>query len=94
MRIINPSFGHAPLATEKVKSGPVDWLRDPIMLFSNSKPNAMELLEGLRAKLGTVRSVEGGIDFISKDTASRPAPPEMIDKVALKYKAALLALGD
>ena len=27
MRIINPSFGHAPLATEKVKSGPVDWLR-------------------------------------------------------------------
>ena len=94
MRIINPSFGHAPLSTETAKTGAVDWLRDPIMLFSNSKPNAMELLEGLRAKLGAVRSVAGGIDFISKDTASRPAPPEMIDKVAHSYKAALLALGD
>ena len=94
MRIINPSFGHQPISTEKVTAGAVDWLRDPIILFSNSKPNAMELLDGLRAKLGAVRSVEGGIDFISKDTASRPAPPEMIDMVAHKYKAALLALGD
>ena len=94
MRIINPSFGHQPVSTEKVKAGTVDWLRDPIILFSNSKPNSQELLEGLRAKLGAVRTVTGGIDFISKDTASRPAPPEMIDKVALKYKAALLALGD
>ena len=94
MRIINPSFGHAPASRETVKAGTVDWLRDPILLFSNSKPNAMELLDGLRAKLGAVRSVKGGIDFISKDTASRPAPPEMIDKVALGYKAALLALGD
>ena len=42
MRIINPSFGHAPLSTEKVKAGTVDWFRDPIILFSNSKPNAME----------------------------------------------------
>ena len=94
MRIINPSFGHQAVSTETVKAGTVDWLKDPIILFSNSKPNAQELLEGLRAKLGAVRSVKGGIDFISKDTASRPAPPEMIDKVAHTYKAALLALGD
>ena len=94
MRIVNPSFGHQPVSTEKVKAGTVDWLRDPIILFSNSKPNAQELLQGVAAKLEAVRSVKGGIDFISKDTASRPAPPEMIDKVAHKYKAALLALGD
>ena len=94
MRIINPSFGHAPITSEKVKPSAVDWRRDPIIIFSNSKPNAQELLEGLRDKLAAVRTVKGGIDFISKDTASRPAPPEMIDKVAHKYKAALLALGD
>ena len=93
MRIINPSFGHQPVSTEKVKAGTVDWLRDPIILFSNSKPNAMELLHGLKAKLGSIRSVDG-IDFLSKDTASRAAPPEMIDKIAKNYKAALLALGD
>ena len=93
MRIINPSFGHQPVSTETVKAGTVDWLKDPIILFSNSKPNAQELLEGIRAKFGAIRSIEN-IDFISKDTASRAAPPEMIDKVALKYKAALLALGD
>ena len=93
MRIINPSFGHQPVSTETVKAGAVDWLKDPILLFSNSKPNAQELLEGLKAKFGVLRSVEN-IDFISKDTASRAAPPEMIDKVAHKYRAALLALGD
>lgn len=93
MRIINPSFGLAPVSTETVKSGAVDWRRDPIALFSNSKPNAKELLEGLRAKLGSVRSLEG-IDFFYKDTASRPAPADTINRVAHKYKAALLALGD
>ena len=93
MRIINPSFGIAPVSTETVKSGAVDWQRDRIALFSNSKPNAKELLEGIRAKLGSVRALEG-IDFFYKDTASRPAPPETIDKVAHQYRAALLALGD
>ena len=93
MRIVNPSFGIAPASTEKVKSGAVDWRRDRIALFSNSKPNAKELLEGLKGKLGSVRALEG-IDFFYKDTASRPAPPETIDKVVLRYKAALLALGD
>ncbi len=93
MRIINPSFGLAPASTEKVVSGAVDWRRDPIALFSNSKPNAKELLEGLKAKFGSIRSVEN-IEYLTKDTASRPAPPEMIDQVSKKYRAALLALGD
>ena len=93
MRIINPSFGHQPVSTERVKAGAVDWHKDPIILFSNSKPNSQELLEGLKAKFATFRSIDN-IDFISKDTASRPAPPEMIDKVVKNYKAALLALGD
>lgn len=93
MRIVNPAFGQAPAGIETVKSGAVDWRRDPIILFSNSKPNAKELLEGLRLKLGTMRSLDG-IDFISKDTASKPAPDGMVDHVCKTYRAALLALGD
>jgi thioredoxin reductase (NADPH) len=93
MRIVNPSFGQALATGEKINSGAVDWRRDPIVLFSNSKPNARELLEGLKNKFGGIRSVDN-IDFIYKPSASQPASPEMIDKVAHKYRAALLALGD
>lgn len=93
MRIVNPSFGQAIAAAESIRSGAVDWRRDPILLFSNSKPNARELLEGLKGKLATVRPAEG-IDFVYKPSASQPAAPEVLDKVAHKYRAALLALGD
>lgn len=93
MRIVNPSFGLEPVSTEKVLRGAVDWRRDPIALFSNSKPNAKELLEGLKVKFAGIRATDN-IEYLTKDTASRPAPPEMIDQVTKKYRAALLALGD
>lgn len=93
MRIVNPSFGHVPAGAETLKSGSVNWKTDPILLFSNSKPNARELLEGLKAKLGTVRSTDG-IDFIWKPSASQPATADQIDGAARSYRAALLALGD
>ena len=72
---------------------PVDWQADPIVLFSNSKPNARELLEGIRARLGDVRRVDN-IDFVHKNSASQPAPASLIDEVAAKYKGALLAIAD
>ncbi|MGE0699132.1 MAG: hypothetical protein AB7O57_08555 [Hyphomicrobiaceae bacterium] len=93
MRIVNPTFGHVPAGAETLKSGAVDWRTDPILLFSNSKPNARELLEGLKAKLGSVRTTDG-IDFVWKPSASQPASPDQIDSAAKRYKAALLALGD
>ena len=93
MRIVNPSFGHSPASAETLKSSTVDWKRDPILLFSNSKPNSRELLEGLKGRLGSVRSAEG-IDFIWKPSASRPATADQIDDSARRYRAALLALGD
>ena len=93
MRIVNPTFGHVPAGAETLASGVVDWKRDPILLFSNSKPNAKELLEGLRAKLGSVRSTDG-IDLVWKPSASQPATPDQIDGAARRYRAALLALGD
>ena len=93
MRIVNPSFGHMPAGAETLKAGAVDWKSDPILLFSNSKPNAKELLEGLKAKLGSVRSTDG-IDFVWKPSASQPATADQIDGAGHRYRAALLALGD
>ena len=95
MRIVNPSFG-LPEADED-KSGMAgigaDWGKDPIAIISNSKPNARELLEGVKEKLGAVRAIDN-IDYLFKNSAAQPAPPELIDQVAAKYKGAILALAD
>lgn len=96
MRIVNPGFGitlAGSPAGAAAAVAPVDWLNDPIVLFGNNKPNAKELLEGLRGKLAGLRRTDN-VDYIHKNSASQPAPPEMIDAVARKYRIALLALGD
>jgi hypothetical protein len=93
MRIYNPSFGTSAASTAKVALQPVNWMTDPIALVSNSKPNARELLEGVRAMLGEHRPVDN-IHFHAKNSASQPAPKDLIAKIATNYKAALLALGD
>ena len=93
MRIVNPTFGVSVTGGEQLVGQPLDWLKDPIALFSNSKPNARELMDGLKSKLAKVRPVDN-IDFIYKPSSSQPASPEIIDEVAHKYRAALLALGD
>ena len=94
MRIVNPSFGIAPVESNATEvAAPIDWLNDPIVLFGNNKPNARELLEGLREKLAAVRRVDN-VEYIHKDSASQPAPPEMLDMAARKYRIALHALGD
>jgi hypothetical protein len=93
MRIVNPSFGIAPQNEGTATAGLVDWANDPLILFSNNKPNAKELLEGVRDKLAAIRRVDN-VDYIAKGSASQPAPPEMINEVARKYRIALLALGD
>ena len=94
MRIINPTFGVAPADNKPApQATPVNWLTDPIVLFGNNKPNAKELLEGVRSRLADLRPTDN-IDYIFKDSASQPAPSGMIDAVAQKYRIALLALGD
>ena len=40
MRIVNPTFGVDGQAGEALDVKPLDWMQDPIALFSNSKPNA------------------------------------------------------
>lgn len=96
MRIVNPSFG-LPEAADNASGAGVaeaaDWGKDPIAIISNSKPNARELLEGVRDQMGAYRDT-GNIDYLYKDSAAQPAPPELIDQVAAKYKGAILALAD
>jgi hypothetical protein len=93
MRIVNPGFGLTPAGGEQVTTRPVDWLNDPIVMFTNSKPNARELLDGLRQKLGEFRPIEN-IEFMGKTSASQPAPGGLIEEVAQKYRIALIALAD
>jgi thioredoxin reductase (NADPH) len=93
MRIVNPSFGQEAPSTETVSANAVDWKHDPIILFSNSKPNAKELLEGVRDQMGAYRNTDN-IDYIAKDTAAQGAPEAMYDELATKYRAALLAIAD
>jgi hypothetical protein len=93
MRIYNPSFGHSAASAEKVPLKPVNWKTDAIALISNSKPNARELLAGIREKLGATRKIDN-IEFHAKNSASQPAPKDLIEAVAAKYRGALLALGD
>ena len=43
----------------------------------------------------SVRTAEfENIKFLAKNSASQPAPKELLQEVAANYKAALLALGD
>ena len=93
MRIVNPTFGLSATTGEKVALKPVNWATDPIALVSNSKPNARELLAGIREKLGANRNIDN-IDFLSKNSASQPAPADVIEKVAANYRGALLAIAD
>jgi len=94
MKIVNPSFG-LPEGGE-AKAAAVfgtDWSKDPIAIISNSKPNAQELLQGVRALMGGFRSVDN-IDYLFKPSAAQPAPPDLIEKVAANYKGAIVALAD
>ena len=93
MRIVNPTFGHATEGTEQRSLHEVDWRKAPIALFSNSKPNARELLEGVRDRLASFRDVSN-IRFVSKDSVSQPAPQPVIDHIAENYQAAILAIAD
>ena len=96
MRIVNPSFGlreEAGNLTGPAVCAVADWSRDPIAIVSNSKPNARELLEGGRAQMGAFRPTDN-IDYLFKDSAAQPAPAELIDEIARKYKGAILALAD
>ena len=81
MRIINPTFGLTAAAGPTIALKSINWATDAIALMSNSKPNARELLEGMKAKLGAFRNVDN-IVYHSKNSASQAAPKDQIQMVA------------
>jgi hypothetical protein len=96
MRIINPTFGLASTTPRSAAAGPTsgpNWTRDNIAIISNAKPNARELLEGLKQQLGAFRAVNN-VDYHYKDSAAQPAPTALIERIADNYKIAILALAD
>lgn len=93
MRIVNPTFGQEVPNIEKISANSVNWKTDPIILFSNSKPNAKELLEGVRDRMADYRMIDN-IDYTYKDSVAQGAPDAMYDELAKKYRAALLAIAD
>jgi hypothetical protein len=93
MRIINPSFGQSAAGGEQLATEPTDWLKDSIALIGNAKPNAKQLLEGVKQGLAAFRPIDN-IDYVYKDSASQPAPAELIEQVAANYRGAILAIAD
>ena len=93
MRIYNPTFGLSAAGGEKIALKPVNWKTDAIALVSNSKPNARELLDGVRTRLGVNRQIEN-IKFLAKNSASQPAPKDLLSEIAANYRGALLAIAD
>ena len=96
MRIVNPCYGLAPVVeatpTDAIKSD-INWRTDPVAIISNSKPNARELLEGVRSLMAGFRDI-GNIDYHAKTSASYPASDAMNADIAARYKGAILALAD
>ena len=95
MRIVNPAFGLEEGDDNQSQAVDLltDWNTDAIAIISNSKPNARELLEGVKAQMGFYRSTDN-IDYFFKDSAAKPAPEELYDEVAASYKGAIVALAD
>ncbi len=96
MRIVNPSFGledGSENLSNAVETGSTDWSQDAIAIISNSKPNARELLEGVRDKMSAFRATDN-IDYFFKDSAAKPAPDALYAEIADKYKGAIVALAD
>ena len=95
MRIVNPSFGldEGDESRSNGAQASADWSKDPIAIISNSKPNARELLEGVRGMMGAYRATDN-IDYLYKDSAAKPMPDALYDEVAQKYKGAIVALAD
>ena len=92
MRIYNPTFGHSATSAQKVALKPVNWKTDAIALISNSKPNARELLWGVRDKLSAHRQVEN-IKFLAKNCACLLVPFVLLQEVAANYKVVFLVFG-
>ncbi len=93
LRIVDPTFGVLPAQgdDEVEGGGTADWTE--VALFSNSKPNATELLRGVGERLQAHWELPE-LGFASKPSASEAADKDTIDWLAQRYKMVLVAVGD
>ena len=91
MRIVDPTFGlpadEDSVALERTAA------TSGLVLFSNSKPGANDLLAGIARRLEAERGVRD-IGFASKPNAAAAADLVTIDHLAAQYRAAIVAIGD
>ncbi|MCZ2859935.1 NAD(P)/FAD-dependent oxidoreductase [Blastococcus sp. VKM Ac-2987] len=93
LRIVDPTAGVEPAGTdaEEHASGTAEWTE--VALFSNSKPNATELLRGVGERLQAHWELPE-LGFASKPNASAAADKDVIDWLSQRYKMVLVAVGD
>jgi len=95
MRIVDPTYGTAPRAVTEPAPGPraIAPATTGLCGFSNSKPGAHDLIEGVLSRLRDRHPI-GGTGFASKPNASVAARSEVLDHVAEQYRMAVVAIGD
>ena len=93
LRIVDPTFGVRPDESDVdvQAGGTADWTE--VALFSNSKPNATELLRGVGERLQAHWDLPE-LGFASKPNASAAADKDMIDWLSQRYKMVVVAVGD
>ena len=94
LRVVDPTHGlsseddaDAVVATASTAT----WT--DVALFTNSKPNATELLRGLGDRLQAHWELPE-LGFAAKDSASVAADPDQIDWLSQRFKMVLVAVGD
>lgn len=94
LRIVDPTYGIPPAddaGPRQATASTATW-RD-VALFTNSKPNATELLRGLGERLQAHWGLPE-LGFAAKESASVPAGKDQIDWLAERFKMVLVAVGD
>jgi thioredoxin reductase (NADPH) len=94
LRIVDPTFGLLPeddAADAALPASTASWT--DVALFTNSKPNATELLRGLGERLQAHWELPE-LGFAAKQSASVAAEKDTIDWLSQRFKMVLVAVGD
>ena len=93
MRIVNPTFGRPERVDDALAHFSVTAGTEMICVFSNSKPNATDLLKGMAQRIEKAAG-DPEIGFVSKPNAAVAGEGETFDWLAERYQMAVLATGD
>jgi thioredoxin reductase (NADPH) len=94
LRIVDPTHGLLPedeAGDDAAVSSTATWT--DVALFTNSKPNATELLRGLGERLQAHWALPE-LGFAAKESASVAAEKDTIDWLSQRFKMVLVAVGD